>query len=417
MMNQAKDLLFSDTSRDTAIVFAGTLINVAAGGLFFILVPRILGPADYGLFATVISTSLLATSIANLGLDTGILRFVTKNKVVSESILSLAFKSYLVLGFSTAFLGFLLSPLLANFLGQTQITTLLRIAFSFTIFTLLSNFFVAALQARKEFFKASVVNFSSNITRLALLLIAFYFFLVNVYFLTLIFFSVTLVSVIFGKIFLKFHIRESSAEVKKDYFKFNFWIALSLILSSIPFDNYFLLKLTGPFQAGLYSAPFKLLTFVYQFGGNFTRVLASRFASFENDIMAKQFSLKALPLIAIFVFGLLILYLISAPIVKLLFGREFVEAIPLMKVLIIGFIFFFAATIPSSIILYYFGKSNVSFVITCLRYLVFILLLAALVPTKKAYGAALAFTSSELVNFLAMIGYVAFKFSSKKNGH
>jgi len=75
MIQYFKNLLLSDTGKDTGIVLAGTLINVIVGGLFFILAPRILGPADYGLFATVVATGLMAAAIANFGIDTGILRF------------------------------------------------------------------------------------------------------------------------------------------------------------------------------------------------------------------------------------------------------------------------------------------------------------------------------------------------------
>src|SRR3989344_4423453 len=70
-----ENLLYTRTSKDTAVVFTGTFVNVLAGGLFFILAPRILGPSDFGLFSTVIATGMLAANIANFGIDTGILRF------------------------------------------------------------------------------------------------------------------------------------------------------------------------------------------------------------------------------------------------------------------------------------------------------------------------------------------------------
>ena len=132
MRHIIKTFLYARTSKDTAIVFAGTLVNVIAGGLFFILAPRILGPSDFGLFSTVIATGMLATNIANFGIDTGILRFAKGEDF--NKILSIALKSYLFLGFFIGILGVLISPLIASFLNQSELANLLRIAFAAIIF-------------------------------------------------------------------------------------------------------------------------------------------------------------------------------------------------------------------------------------------------------------------------------------------
>lgn len=422
MISSFKNLLFTGTGKDTTIVFVGTLVNVIIGGLFFILAPRILGPADYGLFSTVVATGIMVASIANFGLDTGILRFAKKDSDQLNKVLSLAFKSYLIFGLTTAILGIFVSRPLANFLGQPNITQLLQIAFVGTIFILLSNFFVAALQAKQEFLKASIVNISSNLARLILLLFALYFFSVgiysqknSVYFLTALFFFVTIISSVIGRYYLSFKFEKTDKSLAGKYFKYNIWVAAALIISSIPFDNYFLLKLAGPVQTGLYAAPFKILTFVYQFGGNFTRVLASRFASFDTDQKAIRFSVKAIFFPLLFATGLVILILIASPIISILFGKQYLDSVQILRILSIGFIFFFVSTIPSSLILYYFGKSSVSFIITSLRYILFITLLIILIPSQKAVGAALAFSIAEFVAFLLMSIYVILKFAKVIN--
>src|SRR3990167_4505539 len=148
-----ENLLYTETGKDTIIVFLTTGINIFIAGLFFVFAPRILGPSDFGIFATVVATGILATNIANFGIDTGILRFAS-NGVKNNPYLSLAFKSYLILGTLTAVVGFLISPLLANLLGHNQLVPLLRIAFFSIIFILLTNFYVASLQAKKEFIKS-----------------------------------------------------------------------------------------------------------------------------------------------------------------------------------------------------------------------------------------------------------------------
>lgn len=413
MIKKILSLIHTDTGRDSAIVFTGTVANIVAGGIFFILAPRLLGPADYGIFATIVATGMMAGAIANFGIDTGILRFAPKRPQEFNAVLTLALKYYIAFGLAAAGVGFFIAPALAEFLGQSHISQFLRIAFIGTIFILLTNFFVASLQAKGEFFKASIINISSNFSRLLLLLVGIYFLKADLLFLTLIFFFIPIVSMIVGKLYLPLKIEKSENIKSLEFFKYNFWIAGALIISSIPLDNFFLLKLAGTTQAGFYAAPLKLLTFVYQIGGSFTRVLASRFASFDTNKKTFEFAKKALILPVIFSVGLILLILIAQPLTEILFGREYHESVMILRILSLGFIFFFISTIPSSIILYYLGKSEISFVITLIKYSAFLLLLLLLVPGQKAVGAAIAFSIAEFLSLAMMAVYATVKI--KKN--
>lgn len=409
MFNQLKSLLVTDTGKDTSVVFGGTILNVLAGGLFFIFAPRILGAADYGLFSTVIGTGILATSIANFGIDTGILRFVKKGSADSKKYLSIAAKSYFILGIVVALAGLIVSPIIAAFLNQSQITNLLRIAFASTVVLLFTNLYVAGLQAERQFVKASAVNISSNLARLIILISAAAFLKADLLFMTLLFFLAPIVSVIVGQIYLKLKIEDVKTENLLTFHKYNFWIALTLIITSVPYDNYLLLKFSGPVQAGIYAAPFKILTFVHQFAGNYTRVLASRFTSFDTKVKARVFAIKSGAIVLLFAVGLLILAAVASPLVTLIFGEEFVSSVNVFRLLIIGFAFFFATTIPVSLILYYFGKSQVNFWLTLTKTVIFVVLLLILVDKYQALGAAMAFAISEAISFTLSASYAFFK--------
>lgn len=409
-----KNLISTDTGKDAVIVSIGTFINIVAGGLFFILTPRILGPEDYGLFSTVIATGLMAASIANFGIDTGILKFAKLGSSDFNKILSLAFKSYIFLGFLVTLIGIIFAHFLASFLDQPQITALLRIAFFGNMFILLTNFYVASLQARHQFAKASIVNIVSNVSRLTVLALSAYFFTVGLYFLTIIFFSATLVSAIAGKFLMPFKYEKNNKADLLNFHKFNVWIALSLIISTVPYENYLLLKIAGPIQTGFYAAPFKVLSFAHQFGGNLTRVFASRFSSFETNQKAVNYAFKAVLPVSIFIAVLVFLIIISAPIIQIIFGANFEDSVIVFRILAAGFIFFIASTIPSSIILYHLGKSKISFLITVIRYLTFVVLLLLLVPSIQATGAAIAFSSSEFLSFILMTAYLIYQIKSSR---
>ena len=132
-------------------------------------------PNKFAVILLIVATAIFAINVANFGIDSGILKFAS-NKINSDAYLTLAFKSYIILGIVTAAVGFLISPLLAKVIGFEQITNLLRIAFTSTIFLLLTNFYVALLQSKQEFVKASLINISSNLSKIIILIIAAAFF-------------------------------------------------------------------------------------------------------------------------------------------------------------------------------------------------------------------------------------------------
>lgn len=409
MFQQINQLFSTNTGKDTAIVFISTIINVAVGGVFFIIAPRLLGPGDYGIFSTVISTAVLSITIANFGIDTGILRFASKKSKEFDEIITLALKAYLLLSTIVTILGFLLAPLIADFIKIPESTNLLKIAFAGSIFILLSNFFIASLQSKGDFLKASLVSISSNVVRLAILLIGLTFLRLDLYWLTIIFFISPIASVLSGMLAFPIKFKEGKNIEMSNFFRFNFYIAVALIISQIPYENYILLNIAGKEQTGLFSAPFKILTFAYMFGGNFTRVLASRFSSFDTREKAIMYAKKALPIAMLC--SLLVLSTIPFAnlIIKILFGESFQGSVAVYRMLAVGFSVFFLSTIPSSIIIYYLGKSKVSFMVTAARYVIYTLLLLLLVPKYFAQGAAIAFVLSEMFSLVAISTYVMFR--------
>ena len=409
MFKKLQQLLITETGKDTTVVFLGTFVNAVIGALVFTLLPRILGSFNYGLFSTVLATEVLVVRLTSLGVDSGIFKFAHKNSRNANSILSIAFKSYLLIGFLVAVIGYLISPTVAKALNQPQITSLLRLAFATTIFFHLTNLFFVGLQAKQQFFKSYLPLIANNIARLIFIVIGSLFFVMNLYQLTFIYFIVTIISTILGRYFLPIKLVPIDKQLSKAFYKFNIWVALAFGIASIPLDNYFLLKIAGPVQTGLYAAPLKIMTFTQDFGGSISRVLATRFVSFNSHQKAIEFTKKLSPLILFFTFGFLALIVLAKPVTLILFGNEFIGSISVLQILSVGLIFFFATTIPSAIILYYFGASSVTFFITLARATVFLILLFLLVRPYQAVGAAYAFVLTEIFTFLTSSIYCFIK--------
>ncbi|GEM_PF-2116301 len=417
MLKSLLGLLYSNTGRDTTIVFVGTLINAIIGGLFFIIAPRLLGPAQYGLFAVVTSTALLVTSLANFGIDTGILKFTDlSNKLQTNKILKLALEAYLVIGIAVFILGFFLSDPISKMLGNESLAPLLQIGFAGIVLFLLTDFFIAVLQSQKKFAKAMTVNISSNVVRILILALGAYFFTVNLYFLTVLFFTVSIISVIVGKIFIPLDFLKAKDHLQefKRFFTYNFWIAASIAISSIPFDNYLLLKFAGPISVGLYAAPFKILSVVAQFAGNFSSVLAPRFSSFDNNADAIRYSKKIMPIVAIVVLGILFGAALANPLVPLLLGKQYIASITIFRIISVSYAFYFSETIAVSMIVYYFGKTRVAFWITAVTMGFWLLLDILLIPVYHELGAAISQLISAIIGTSLFAAYAIWKLSKPK---
>lgn len=411
MFVQLKALLFTDTGKDTAIVFTGSLINLVLGGLFFILATRILGPENFGLFAVVTATGLMAVNFANFALDTGILKFASAASDESKKILSLAFKSYLIIGLAVFLIGLVIASPLAKALGQPQITNLLRISFFGVIFILLTNFFIAALQSKKQFAKASIVNISGNTTRILLLMLGSYFFTVNLYFLTFLYYLVVVISVIIGKLFvpLNFLSEKTPTNLVKSFFGYNFWMAASMAISSIPIDQYLLVKISGPIQTGLFAAPFRITMVFALLGGDFTRVLAPRLVSFDTHTKVFNFLKKTLPIVLLVNLMIFLSILIAPWLIKFLFGDQYLASINVYRILAVSSILRFATTLPVAAIIYYFGSTKIVFLITSFNFLVWVLANSILIPKFAAIGAALTYVIWETSAILLFSGYMIWK--------
>src|SRR3989344_4688058 len=74
-----KSILKTATFRQSSITFTGTVLNGFLGALFYIILARYLGPSDFGLITIALTTLVLIADIADIGTNTGLIRFVSSN--------------------------------------------------------------------------------------------------------------------------------------------------------------------------------------------------------------------------------------------------------------------------------------------------------------------------------------------------
>ena len=125
--NIFNSVIHTKTVQHSGISIIGTFINGALGMLFFIFLARNLGPEDFGLLSVSISSLTLLADIADLGVNSSIIKFVGKNikedSRIAYQFLKAGLLIKLFLWIAILIIGLLLSPFIAiNILDYKIIT-------------------------------------------------------------------------------------------------------------------------------------------------------------------------------------------------------------------------------------------------------------------------------------------------------
>lgn len=364
-----KSILKTATFRQSQITILGTILNGALGALFYILLARFLGPADFGLFIIAVTSMVLIADIADIGTNTGLVRFVSANLATEREkayrFLKLSLEIKLLAWVVTFLLIFFLAPTLAiQVFHKAELILPLRLV-AFGVGTaLLFSFATSMLQAFQKYFLWSVVNILTNLLRLVLILVLGYFLALNVesslfvyIILPLFGFFVTLLIIPARKIF------ESKDEFKfsKEFFKYNIPVAIFTIIAAISarLDIFLNAALLPVREVGIYGAASQLVQVVPQLVSALGIVAAPKFASFQNLNQMLTYFKKFQLLVS----GLCLLGILSIPLlvylIPVIYGQGYQEAvIPFIFLFIAMLVFLFSVPVHISVI-YYFARPAV----------------------------------------------------------
>ncbi|MDO8638634.1 MAG: oligosaccharide flippase family protein, partial [Candidatus Daviesbacteria bacterium] len=191
--------------------------------------------------------------------------------------------------------------------------------------------------------------------------------------------------------------------VGKEFFKFNFWVALFTIIAAVSsrLDTFLIARFLPTHEIGIYGAANQLVSIVPQIVGALGIVAAPKFASFANIqqmlIYFKKFQLM--------VIGLSILGLVAIPLsfyaIPLIYGPLYAETVLPFIILFFAMLIFLVSVPVHNSIIYYFGKSQV-FVWVGLGHLLIIGIFGyLLISSYGLIGAAISVLIGMIFNFIA----------------
>ena len=369
MKKLLKLIVNTATFKESSITIVGTMLNGLLGALFYISVARILGPVEFGLLTISIVTLTLISDVADIGTNTGLIRFVSSNlshdkdKAMRFLKLSLEIKiAVWMLAFLTVFFS---APFLAQeIFHKVELILPLRLVAFGVGGALLFSFATSSIQAFQKYFLWSGLNIITNLLRLVLIFILGYNLALNVENGLLVYIILPFFGFFIAMLILparKIFSAKGEYSLSKELFVYNIPVAIFTIISAFSsrLDTYLTASLLSTREVGIYGAASQLVQVVPQLVGALGVVAAPKFASFQssNQMLAyfKKFQLLVL--------GLCLLGILSIPLfvylIPIIYGHGYQEAvIPFTFLFIAMLVFLFSVPVHISVI-YYFARPDV----------------------------------------------------------
>ncbi|OGE72241.1 hypothetical protein A3H40_02575 [Candidatus Daviesbacteria bacterium RIFCSPLOWO2_02_FULL_38_15] len=416
--------IFSTTTfKQSQITIVGTLINGALGALFYIVLARFLGPADFGLLTISLTTLVLVADIADIGTNTGLIRFVSshisKDREKAYRFLKLSLEIKLVAWVAAFLTVYLLAPFLAVQVFQKESLLLPLRLVSFGIGgALLFTFATSALQAFQKYFLWSLINIFTNALRLVVILILGYLSSLNIESSLLTYIALPFFGFFVALLLIptrQFMQTKGEFSLSKSLFKYNISVAIFTMIAafSARLDTYLNAALLSSREVGIYGAANQLVQIMPQLVSALGLVSSPKFASFTNNNQMLAFFKK----FQILVLGLCVLGILTIPasvfLLPVLLGSVYSEAVnPFIFLFLANLIFLFSIPVHHSII-FYFGRPDVFIWVSVGHLLIIGTFGYLLILSFGITGAALAVLAGTVFNFLYPLGWLILKLKRK----
>lgn len=386
------------TFKHSLVSFGGTAITGVFGVIFYAVVARSIGPANNGVFAVAISTIALLASVSNIGLDTGLLKFVSgnikKNPQKAFKVMKLTISLKLAIWLSLLIVGWISMPVVVMALfNKVELITPLRIALFGVGATLFSSFVTTLFQAYSRFYLWSLVNISSNAVRLLLVFILIWTVGLTVNNAILAYSAVLFGVFVFGLFKLPvFFNAKNSNTVFSEFMNFNKWIAFFTIIAAIAsrIDTYVATYYLSLSEVGIYSVGVSLVGFVTQIVLALASVVAPKLTQKNPKEFITYFKKLQAFVLLLALGGVLVGIPIGSVMIPLVYGSAYTASVLPFSILLIGNALFLVAVPVHTSVIYYFSYPKLFVYVTAIRLILTASIGVILVPQYGALGAAIS---------------------------
>jgi O-antigen/teichoic acid export membrane protein len=345
-LEKAKLLAVSTTAKDTYLLFFGNTASAFLAFIFTLLVARNLSVEDFGVFAAATNMILIIASLTDVGISSGLVRFVAKNYSEGDTR---TMNSYIKAGFVFRLITvtvfslviFLFAPFISRNLLATPDPVVSYWVAAVSLLLFFWVFFPFVFQAQKRFKESVVIELSLGVARVIFVAIfalggLTIYTSLGAYALSAAV-AIVVIFLIMGFGFLK---AKPDRKIYGKLLRFSGWIGVNRIISSISgrLDVQMLANMAGATATGFYSIPQRLSFFIGVLASSYISVLSPRLAAFNDREKEKRYILKAslglIPIVA----GIIVWIIIANPFIAFLFGERYLPAVPIFRMLAISMI-------------------------------------------------------------------------------
>lgn len=385
----------TSTFRQTLITIISTFVSAGLGAVFYLLLARLMDPADYGLFTLATTSAMLAVSLADLGAGQSVVRFIGQNRKNHHyfpfALLALRLKIFAGAVCLISFT-FLARPLALHALRQPALTSLMPLVGLGALALLLISFPADIGRGLQQFYLWGGVQISSNIFRLFLLAILAFASLITARNSLLIFAIAPIVTFLVAWKWVDIRLLRShvTREHLRQFWAFNKWTAAVIIAVSVTsrLDTFVTARYLSLSDLGIYGLANTMAFFMPQLSGALGAVTSAKFASFSDPQHAAKYLKKAL----LFTVGISLLVAVAmiptALAVVWFAGPAYATALAPFFVLLMALAIFTSFNPIRDSIFYFHARPDFFFWITLFQAALVVLSGALLIPRFGVVGSA-----------------------------
>ena len=398
-------LLQSKTSKDTAWVLGGNLVARGLGLLSFMILTRVLGPQQYGIFSIAMAVLSMAVELSELGISASAIRYGAQYAAQQDwdslsRLYSIVLRSRLVMSAVVFGVGILATePLARMVFRKPELTPYLRLAFGGVFGTLLNSAFMAVLQANQQFDRTVLVSFVNGATSLggvALLWVVGELTSISA---LVVYLLSPLVATATGCFLIPrhlFHLRLWDRDIARKLFDFGKWMALWAVaaIAMSRLGVFMLTSMAAVEDVGYFNAAYRIAALAQLVSVAYGTILTPKISSLKGVLLRREFRRSLI--ISLALGGSIIVGSFLAPwIISLMTGDEYAQSIPALRVLLWGMAFF-TLNLPFSSTLFALEKPQVFAVRALFGVVLTTISNLLLIPSYGAVGASISFSLSQL---------------------
>lgn len=398
-MDKIKSLLYSQTSKDTFISLVGSGVVAVAGLIFTFLLARSLEPENFGIYSSITALVGIVSVLGDLGIGAALINFLPKMPNKRQVLIATSFWFQVIIAFVFALL-VSFSSLINDLFIPGSVAVHLVVAGLLTGVYILNQYAVFLLKAEKKFLTATIVQSIDSVGKLALASLLFF----NSQLTIGLALSANVLSVAISTIYaMRREFKSIPFILPKFYLKkiFSFakWIGISRVFGvAISRIDIILLNIMhSSFAAGIFAAASRVILVFALIVSSLGAVVAPRFAGFTKRAQTISYLKKLLTMITLISLSMIFVVILAEPIILLVFGPKYLEAVPVFKALTIALIPFLFSLVTSNPIIYTYNQPDYFAKVMIVQVVILITLDVILIPTMGAMAPAIALGVSNTV--------------------